>query len=151
MAQDTCFYLRSQWELLAMEKMHSDLLTGEQLSEFRTVEAMVNIYCQRHHRCQSGLCTCCKTLLEYAQVRLDRCSYGQHKPTCNRCPIHCYKPEPKEQMRLVMRYAGPRMLLSHPILAIRHLLHEKRALPEKPKAHASNRHQRLNRAPCDKI
>ncbi|MDW2334940.1 nitrous oxide-stimulated promoter family protein, partial [Vibrio sp. 1069] len=54
------------------------------------------------------------------------------------------KPEPKEQMRLVMRYSGPRMLLKHPILAVRHLLHEKREVPEKPAANASNRHKRIN-------
>lgn len=70
--------------------------------------------------------------------------YGEEKPTCNKCPIHCYKPEPKEQMRLVMRYSGPRMLLKHPILAVRHLLHEKREVPEKPAANASNRHKRIN-------
>ncbi|MDW2205093.1 nitrous oxide-stimulated promoter family protein, partial [Vibrio sp. 1636] len=44
----------------------------------------------------------------------------------------------------VMRYSGPRMLLKHPILAVRHLLHEKREVPEKPAANASNRHKRIN-------
>lgn len=71
-------------------------------------------------------------------------AHTEKKPTCNKCPIHCYKPEPKEQMRLVMRYSGPRMLLKHPILAVRHLLHEKREVPEKPAANASNRHKRIN-------
>lgn len=46
-------------------------------------------------------------------------------------------------MRLVMRYSGPRMLLKHPILAIRHLLHEKREVPDKPSANASNRYKRM--------
>ncbi|NGZ13543.1 nitrous oxide-stimulated promoter family protein [Vibrio aestuarianus] len=133
-----------------MKKPISDLLTGKLLTEFRTVKSMLEIYCQRHHDMPQGLCDACQALLEYAEIRLDRCPYGQHKPTCNQCPIHCYKPEPKEQMRLVMRYAGPRMLLPHPILAIRHLLHEKRTIPEKPKAHLSNRHQRLKNAPSSK-
>ena len=133
-----------------MKKPISDLLTGQLLTEFRTVKSMLEIYCQRHHDVQQGLCDACKVLLDYAEIRLDRCPYGQHKPTCNQCPIHCYKPEPKEQMRLVMRYSGPRMLLPHPILAIRHLLHEKKAIPAKPKAHLSNRHQRLKNAPSSK-
>lgn len=94
-----------------------------------------------HHGTKDALCSECRELLEYAEVRLDRCPYGEEKPTCNKCPIHCYKPEPKEQMRLVMRYSGPRMLLKHPILAVRHLLHEKREVPEKPAANASNRHK----------
>ncbi|PMH41379.1 nitrous oxide-stimulated promoter [Vibrio sp. 10N.286.49.B3] len=123
----------------------SHLLDGELLTEFKTVQAMINIYCRFHHTGLNAPCDVCQTLLDYAEVRLDRCPYGQSKPTCNRCPIHCYKPEPKEQMRLVMRYSGPRMLLKHPILAIRHLVHERKTAPEKPEANASNRHQRLRR------
>jgi len=36
--------------------------------------------------------------------------------------VHCYAPEMREKIKEVMRYAGPRMLLSHPILAIAHLI-----------------------------
>jgi hypothetical protein len=121
-----------------------DILIGGLATEFKTVVAMVEIYCKDHHR-TNGLCQECTTLLEYAETRLDRCPYGEAKPTCNKCPIHCYKPDPKEQMRLVMRYSGPRMLLKHPILAIRHLLHERRVAPIKPEANASNRHVRMNK------
>ncbi len=121
----------------------SNLLLGSLQTEFKTVSAMVHIYCHKHHSSQNDLCGNCQSLLEYAEVRLDRCPYGQNKPTCNKCPIHCYKPEPKENMRLVMRYSGPRMLLSHPILAIRHLLHERKAAPTQIEKDASNRHQRL--------
>lgn len=124
----------------------SSLLGGALLTEFKTVHGMLQIYCKSHHpseiKGENGLCEACHALQNYAEVRLDRCPYGQHKPTCNRCPIHCYKPEPKAQMRAVMRYAGPRMLLHHPILAVRHLLHERRRVPAKPPANQSNRHQR---------
>lgn len=121
----------------------SKLLQGELATEFKTVSAMMEIYCKKHHGIKSGLCEDCSELLIYAETKLDRCPYGQEKPTCNQCPIHCYKPEPKESMRLIMRYSGPRMLLKHPILAIRHLRHEKRDIPSEPKKQASNRHQRL--------
>lgn len=129
-------------------------ITGERLigslnTEFKTVYHMVSYYCRNHHQQareqKTGLCAECHDLLEYAELRLDRCPYGQSKPTCNRCPIHCYKPEQKQQMRLVMKYSGPRMLLSHPILALRHLWHEHRAVSALPKGNVSNRHQRLNR------
>ncbi|MGF1754879.1 nitrous oxide-stimulated promoter family protein [Vibrio makurazakiensis] len=123
---------------------HNDILIGELATEYKTVIAMVHIYCADHHGTKE-LCNDCRELLEYAETKLDRCPYGQAKPTCNKCPIYCYKPEPKEQMRLVMRYAGPRMLPKHPILAIRHLIHERRAIPEKPIKHASNRHQRTSK------
>ncbi|MBR9788618.1 MAG: nitrous oxide-stimulated promoter family protein [Vibrionaceae bacterium] len=122
----------------------SDILLGKLAIEFKTVKAMVEVYCRAHHD-SSELCSACRDLLDYAEMRLDRCPYGENKPTCNKCPIHCYKPEPKEQMRLVMRYSGPRMLLKHPILAIRHLIHEKRDVPDKPAANASNRYKRRSK------
>jgi len=123
----------------------SSILTGELLTEFKTVSAMVHIYCRDHHKSTPGLCDECQDLLSYAETKLDRCPYGQNKPTCNKCPIHCYKPEQKQQMKLVMRYAGPRMLIPHPLLSIRHLLHERKTVPDKPQANASNRHQRMKR------
>ncbi|ANQ24174.1 nitrous oxide-stimulated promoter [Vibrio natriegens] len=120
----------------------SDILLGKLATEFKTVKAMVEVYCRANHGSKGELCTECRDLLYYAEMRLDRCPYGENKPTCNKCPIHCYKPEPKEQMRLIMRYSGPRMLLKHPVLAIRHLLHEKRGVPDKPATNASNRYKR---------
>ncbi len=120
----------------------SEILRGELLTEFKTLRAMMGIYCRAHHSTKNQLCSQCQSLLEYAETKLDRCPYGQDKPTCNQCPIHCYRAQQKEQMRQVMRYAGPRMLLPHPILAIRHLLHERKPVPEKPQAGASSRHHR---------
>ncbi|WP_428775562.1 nitrous oxide-stimulated promoter family protein [Vibrio sp.] len=130
-----------------MANNQSTILTGALLTEFKTVVGMMQIYCKAHHDTADStgkwrVCGECDELLRYAEQRLDRCPYGQKKPTCNQCPIHCYKPEPKEQMRQVMRYSGPKMLLPHPILALRHLIHEKRPVPEKPAPGASNRHQR---------
>ncbi len=90
--------------------------------EKRTVGAMVHIYCSAHHESRPGtLCTECAKLFDYATERLDLCRYGEDKPACNRCPVHCYAPEPRQKVREVMRFAGPRMTLRHPILAIGHL------------------------------
>jgi hypothetical protein len=69
-----------------------------------------------------GTCGRCTSFLAYADARLDHCPYGEEKPTCANCPIHCYKREPREFAREVMRYAGPRMLLRHPVLAVLHLV-----------------------------
>jgi hypothetical protein len=68
------------------------------------------------------LCADCRPLLIYALERIDRCPYGESKPVCSRCPIHCYRPAMQERIRQVMRYAGPRMMLAHPLLALRHWL-----------------------------
>ena len=67
------------------------------------------------------LCPQCQELLTYAHQRLERCKFGNEKPSCTRCPVHCYKPAMRQQIRQVMRYSGPRMLLHNPVFAIRHL------------------------------
>lgn len=81
--------------------------------EKQTVERMIRLYCRKKEG-NKQLCPRCEKLLEYAHARLSRCPFGEKKSTCRQCTIHCYKPEMKERMREVMRYAGPRMLLYHP-------------------------------------
>jgi hypothetical protein len=101
--------------------------------EQRTIEAMLHIWCDArplHVRASYGeLCAGCEGLFEYASYRLLKCPYGEEKPTCKKCPTHCYTKDKREEMHDVMRFAGPRMLLRHPILAIRHLRDEKREAP----------------------
>lgn len=86
--------------------------------EWTTIETMVRIYCRDHH--QGELCAECKGLLDYAGRRLDRCRFGIEKPTCAKCPVHCYQRDRREQVKAVMRYAGPRMIWEHPILSLKH-------------------------------
>lgn len=91
--------------------------------EKQTVEQMIRLYCRKKEG-NGTLCPQCRELLEYAQTRLSRCPFGDGKSTCRICIVHCYKPEMRERMRIVMRWAGPRMLLYHPVAAIRHLWQE---------------------------
>lgn len=110
------------------------LLTTTRLRrEQRTIEAMIHIWCEahpQHVRARfGGLCAGCDSLLDYASYRLQKCPYGEEKPTCKKCPIHCYTRAKRDVMQEVMRFAGPRMLLRHPILAYHHLRDEKRTAP----------------------
>ena len=109
--------------------------------ERRTVEAMVALYCHAHHGRQKGLCDGCRDLVTYARRRLAHCPYQHGKPTCGRCPIHCYKPEARRTIKEVMRYAGPRMFLHHPLLAIRHLRDRFRKIPRPPPRNPPARHE----------
>jgi hypothetical protein len=91
--------------------------------EYRTVELMILRFCRdRHGSSGEAPCSECQALLAYARRRLQHCYFQEHKTTCGNCPVHCYSPSMREKIRQVMRYAGPRMLLSHPVLAIRHML-----------------------------
>ena len=101
--------------------------------EEKTVAAMVRLYCRDQHGTKEGMCADCRALLDYARARLEHCPYQERKSTCAKCPIHCYKPAMREQMRAVMRYAGPRMLLRHPLLAVLHLMDGMKKAPPAPK------------------
>ena len=91
--------------------------------EFRMIAAMLRMYCRSHHGPKDkALCPQCIDLHDYARRRLERCVFGETKPTCANCTVHCYKPSMRERIRQVMRWAGPRMLWRHPVLAVRHML-----------------------------
>ena len=95
--------------------------------EKSVVRQMIAIYCHRHHDAPGdGLCADCRSLLDYAHRRLDRCPKGNRKPSCRKCEIHCYSASNRDRMRQVMRYVGPRMMLLHPWMALRHLFTELR-------------------------
>jgi Nitrous oxide-stimulated promoter len=85
------------------------------------MEAMIRLFCYDQHA-QSPPCPDCRQLLDYARLRLERCRFGAQKPTCARCPVHCYQRVRREQIKAVMRYGGPRMLWRHPWLSLRHWL-----------------------------
>lgn len=91
--------------------------------EKQTVEQMIRLFCRKKEG-NERLCPSCKELLEYAETRLSRCPFGEEKSTCRLCTVHCYKPGMRERMKTVMKWAGPRMLLYHPVAAIRHLWQE---------------------------
>lgn len=82
---------------------------------------MIRLYCRKKEK-NGILCSGCQELLQYAHARLDRCPFGEKKSSCKKCTVHCYKPAMREQMKQVMRFSGPRMLLYAPCEAIRHLL-----------------------------
>ena len=89
--------------------------------ERRTVETMIRLYCRRKEG-NEELCQGCGSLIEYAGERLSRCRFGNAKPSCRRCAVHCYRRAEREKIREVMRWVGPRMIFCHPMMAIRHIL-----------------------------
>ena len=89
--------------------------------EKQTVRKMIELYC-RHHLKQGTMPDEYQRLVEFACRRLDHCKYGEQKTACKNCPTHCYAPKEREQIREIMRWAGPRMIFYSPIDARRHLL-----------------------------
>jgi hypothetical protein len=90
--------------------------------EYMTVKVMIHLYCRKQHTAVQDLCGECTGLLEYASNRLELCRFGNTKPVCSKCTVHCYRPDMRDAIRKVMRFSGPRMLLYHPLEAVIHLI-----------------------------
>ena len=96
--------------------------------ELATVSAMIAMYCRSHHGSGSTLCERCRELKTYATRRLSHCPFAGQKPTCAKCPVHCYSPARRSEIIEVMRFSGPRMVFFHPYLAFYHLLDGRRVV-----------------------
>ena len=101
-------------------------LTAEQVEAKRAREQavvgeMIALYCCGNHGSARGkLCSDCAELAAYAEKRTARCPFMATKTFCSQCKVHCYALEMREKIRQVMRYAGPRLMFSHPVMTIHH-------------------------------
>lgn len=96
--------------------------------EQKTIKIMLAMYCRDKHGTQE-LCPVCTELQSYALERISRCKFGDDKTSCGKCTVHCYRKDMRGKMIQVMRYAGPRMIFTHPILAAYHLLDSQKKTP----------------------
>lgn len=94
--------------------------------EKETVSYMIALYCKKNHKTKNGLCQECAKLNEYAKLRSDKCPFMETKTFCSNCKVHCYKPKMREKIREVMRFSGPRMIFTHPVMAISHVIESKK-------------------------
>lgn len=95
-------------------------LTRKRQDEKQLMAEMISLYCRGSHAEPRDLCDDCRELLSYAEQRIDTCPRMAEKSFCASCPHPCYKPEMREKVRTVMRYAGPRLIFRHPMVCLRH-------------------------------
>jgi hypothetical protein len=94
--------------------------------EKETVKKFIHLYCEKKHEPnRKSLCSGCQNLLDYSIERLEQCRYQEDKPTCRKCPVHCYRPTRRKEIREVMRFSGPRYALRAPVGWIRHQIHDR--------------------------
>ena len=105
--------------------------------ELEVVKLMIELYCHKNHKTKKhNLCPECQELYDYVIFRRGKCPFGENKPFCQNCKIHCYKPDMREKIRSVMRFSGPRIVFKHPVIATRHLIEtmgEKRRIAKEDK------------------
>lgn len=110
--------------------------------EKQTVSLMIRLYCRKKHGTKSMLCPECKALTQYAMLRSDKCPFMETKTFCSNCKVHCYKPDMREKIREVMRFSRPRMIMYHPVMAVRHVIESKREKKDWKKKHECRREMR---------
>ena len=94
--------------------------------EKKIVSEMIALYCHKKHGTKGRICDDCAALDAYARMRSDKCPFMETKTFCSNCKVHCYKPEMREKIRAVMRFSGPRMIFSHPVMAVSHVIESKK-------------------------
>lgn len=104
-------------------------MTPEEIAQKRQKEKdlislMIRFYCEKihHTKAHESLCDECTELEKYAHTRVVRCPHIETKTFCSKCKSHCYSKEMRARVKEVMQTAGPRLLLHHPILVIKHAL-----------------------------
>jgi hypothetical protein len=82
---------------------------------------MIAIYCRHQRHSATDICADCGAILRYANEHIDVCPYNDTtKPVCGLCLSNCFTPDMHLMFVQIMRYAGPRMLVCHPILTMAH-------------------------------
>lgn len=124
------YYFKDVWTILTISIIINIKMNKSKRieREEKTLITMINMYCIENHAA-AGLCNDCRELRDYALKRLESCPFGERKTTCAKCTVHCYKPQMRERIRKVMRFAGPRMIYKHPVQAVCHLIDGRRKMP----------------------
>jgi hypothetical protein len=111
-----------QTGVMEPQLVRSDL--AKMQKDSRMVARMVEIFCRGRHADRGrvpyvpsgkiaplvegvdvALCEECGKLLSYSLSMRTICPYDP-KPTCRKCPTHCYRAGHRERIREVMRYSG---------------------------------------------
>jgi hypothetical protein len=102
-------------------------LSRRERKDLRILAVFTAVFCRHHHagtkaplrpleaelqglrldRCL--LCAECRDFLAYAFARRLRCPLDP-KPSCKHCPVHCYRPGHREQVREIMRFSGRHLI-----------------------------------------
>jgi len=90
------------------------------------ITKMIHKYCRLKHGTNKGknkvnICEKCNDLLTYAIQRIEYCPFGTNKPACSNCKIHCYNNEMRTEIKKVMKFSGPRVIFSNPVLGVKFL------------------------------
>ena len=90
--------------------------------EKENIKTTFAVYCHKNHNTSGeALCPKCTALLATIMIKMSRCPYGITKPICDRCDRPCFGAKQTKEF-LEMNSSQKHMLLSHPIMTVKHKL-----------------------------
>ena len=88
-----------------------------------TIKKSFAVYCNSHHDTKGEkLCPKCTALLATIFKKMSRCRYGITKPICDRCDNMCFGDANNKKFLEIMDASGKKMLMKHPVTAVKHKL-----------------------------
>ena len=54
--------------------------------------------------------------------QIERCPHSFYKTFCHQCPTTCYKSEDLEHIEPIMKYAGRKIMMKHPLIGTRFVI-----------------------------
>lgn len=78
-------------------------------------------FCNANHGTTDGkLCAKCTAVLSTVLIKINRCPYGIGKPICEQCETPCFGENFTKDFLAIMKGGQKKMLLSHPVMTIKH-------------------------------
>ena len=78
-------------------------------------------YCNANHgTTDNKLCAKCTAVLSTVMIKISRCPYGIGKPICEQCETPCFGERYTNEFLEIMKGGQKKMLLSHPIMTVKH-------------------------------
>ena len=85
------------------------------------IKKTLGIYCNQKHNTKDGhLCPKCTAMLTTILLKMKQCKYGSTKPICDHCDSLCFGSEYNKIFMEAMTTTGKKMLVKHPVMAIKH-------------------------------
>ena len=89
-----------------------DKIVEKREKEKQMIKEMISLYCRKNHHSKQ-LCTDCNELLNYANIRIDKCPFMETKTFCSKCKVHCYKPDMQKKRSYAFFRTKNAFLSSH--------------------------------------
>ena len=91
--------------------------------EKENIRKTFGVYCHNNHGTEGDkLCPKCTALLTTIFTKIGRCPYGITKPICDKCETPCFGENATREFKNIMSSSQRKMLMSHPMMTIKHKL-----------------------------